>query len=1366
MSRVIIPAIVMNEMLTSPPRWLKATAFAARWAVGLLLAAWFVLIAFWAVLHGWIVPRIEDYRPVLEQQGSKLLGVPLSIGSLRVVAQGLVPSFEVENLALHDPQGTVALRLPKVSVALSPRSVWNLGFEQLYIEQPTLDIRRTVDGKILVAGLALSQSNDSGHLARWFFSQTEFVIRGGQVRWTDDLRSGQALALSSVNVLVRNSLRRHAFHVDATLPADWGQTFSVNGRFRQPLLSRNTGNWRDWDGQVYTRFEAVDVSRLRQHVDLGMTVVEGNGALRAWTDFRKGQLTGATVDVALAKARLQTDAESAPLMLTDITGRLGGKRLPQGAEFSTQNLQFKMADGRAWPGGNIAVVLKNGTPKLPPSGEIHADQLDLAALGQMAHLMPMGDDAASALTSYAVKGLIEKFDAKWRGSGPWPSQFEATGRFADLSLAPGVATPGTASPGGSDTDYRAPQPGRPGVSGVSGTFELTQSGGKAHIDIRHGSVLLPGVFEDPVLPIDTLSTELSWQHQGERIAVQAQKLQFNNKDTEGTVQLNWRTSDPSKSPSHARFPGVLDLQGSLSRADALRVQRYLPLLLAPTLRSYLTSAIQQGSLSAVKFKLKGDLHNLPFSDAKQGEFHVSAQVKNAQFSYVPPTADTTTSGSAGWPALTQLGGELVFEHRSMQVRGTSGKFVGYPGLQLTRADVLISDLAQAVVQVTAEAKGPTTEALALVAHSPVNDWTNKVLGTATATGTADYKLRLTLPLSDLAKSKVQGSVVLNQNDFQLNADLPPFSKARGSVTFTESAFAVQGTAGFLGGDTRIEGGTTKRMGTLPAVLSSSGLEDPQVSFKAQGTASVVGLQQAQAWAPLSTMASYAQGSTAYSATVALRHGVPEISVQTDLSGVSIALPAPLNKAANASWPLRYDQSLLRHAPLTDRLSLEIAPLGAVVFERDLSGPRAKVLRGGIGMGLNPGEHAPMPEQGVSANMHWDKLDWDAWSVALRKPGASPAPDLGLPADVGDYLPNTLALRARELTVDGHRIKHIVAGGSRIGTTWRANVEADELSGYLEYREGSATASGRVYARLARLTMAPGTASQVEAILREPPTHIPALDIVVEDTELRGKKWGRVEIDAINRSQGDWRLNKLNVSTPEANFAASGQWMFSEAGLPRRTRMNFKLNIDDAGQLLTRFGMPDVVRKGQGKLEGDVSWQGSPLALDHPTLGGAFNIEVEKGQFLKADPGLAKLLGVLSLQSLPRRLALDFRDVFSEGFAFDVLRGDATVNKGIAYTNNLQMKGVNAAVFMEGSADIAKETQDLKVVVVPEINAGTASLVASVINPMVGLTTFLTQFVLRRPLIEANTQQFHVDGSWADPHVNRVERQPPPKEVKP
>jgi uncharacterized protein YhdP len=248
--------------------------------------------------------------------------------------------------------------------------------------------------------------------------------------------------------------------------------------------------------------------------------------------------------------------------------------------------------------------------------------------------------------------------------------------------------------------------------------------------------------------------------------------------------------------------------------------------------------------------------------------------------------------------------------------------------------------------------------------------------------------------------------------------------------------------------------------------------------------------------------------------------------------------------------------------------------------------------------------------------------------------------------------------------------------------------------------------------------------------------------------------------------------------PEGALIANGNWAAVEAQADaggvrpgarperRRTVMNFRLEIADSGQLLARFGMKDVVRRGKGKMEGQVAWLGSPFSLDYPSMTGAFHVNMESGQFLKADPGLAKLLGVLSLQSLPRRLTLDFRDVFSEGFAFDFVRGDIAIQHGIAATNNLQMKGVNAAVLMEGKADIARETQDLKVVIVPEINAGTASLVAGVINPAIGVGTFLAQMFLREPLIRAATQEFHIDGTWADPRITKVERRATPSPGRP
>jgi uncharacterized protein YhdP len=206
-------------------------------------------------------------------------------------------------------------------------------------------------------------------------------------------------------------------------------------------------------------------------------------------------------------------------------------------------------------------------------------------------------------------------------------------------------------------------------------------------------------------------------------------------------------------------------------------------------------------------------------------------------------------------------------------------------------------------------------------------------------------------------------------------------------------------------------------------------------------------------------------------------------------------------------------------------------------------------------------------------------------------------------------------------------------------------------------------------------------------------------------------------------------------------------------------VDLKLDVSDAGAMLERFGMGRQVKGGHGKLQGQLAWTGSALVPDWPTLGGTGQVSIDSGQFLKAEPGAARLLGVLSLQALPRRLTLDFRDVFQQGFAFDNFGGDVVLEQGVARTNNLRIRGVQAAVLIEGQADLKRETQDLHMVVVPEINAGTASLAYAAINPAIGLGTFLAQLFLRKPLMQAGTREFRVVGSWSDPQVDPIERHP-------
>ena len=225
----------------------------------------------------------------------------MRVGAVSASSDSLLPSFELLNVSLLDAQDRVALSLPRVVVQVSPRSLWRLGFEQVFVDQPQLDVRRLADGRVTVAGLEVMTAGGGGDSARldWFFSQIEFVIQGGTVRWTDELRGNQPLVLHNVNALARNLGRHHNLRLDATPPEAWGERFALQGQFIQPLLARRSGQWQDWEGQLYALFGRVDLSELRQHVDLGVDVRQGQGAVRAWLDVSQGQITGGTADLAL-----------------------------------------------------------------------------------------------------------------------------------------------------------------------------------------------------------------------------------------------------------------------------------------------------------------------------------------------------------------------------------------------------------------------------------------------------------------------------------------------------------------------------------------------------------------------------------------------------------------------------------------------------------------------------------------------------------------------------------------------------------------------------------------------------------------------------------------------------------------------------------------------------------------------------------------------------------------------------------------------------------------------------------------------------------------------------------------------------------
>ena len=1333
---------------------LKSKSVGLRLVNGLLalvVLAWVAVLLAWSALHIFIVPRIDDYRDVLQQQASQAIGLRVDIGSIQARGGWLVPWFEINDIQLSDRDGRQALHLPRMLVAISPRSVLRGHFEQIDIESPELEIRKDAHGHVWVAGLDTTLAGD-GSAADWVFSQPQWVVRQGVVHWRDESRpqktqaDAPVLTLQGVEVSLVNQWFRHEMRADFTPPEAFGQRLTLQGKFHQTPWLR-AGDFSRWSGDAFANLPFVNLATLRQWVPMekGLSLQEGRGALRLWSDIRQGAPVGITADMALDAVEARLGADLLPLSLRHVHGRLGAQWLPNSVEISTQDLVFDTQEGEHWPGGVLRV---NWSGDDLASGTLNADRLDLEAMAQISQRLPLPEKWRALLARVQPQGQVNQLKATWQRLASDGLNYSVHGQVRQFQVK-------------RDTQANSPFANLPGIQGGQLIVDLNQSGGKAQVTWHQGSLTLPFGLDQNQVALDDASVQLAWQLSGSDVAVQFNQGRLANADLAGEFSGHWKTG-----VGEHRLPGILDLTASISRAKVTSVHRYLPDTLPASVRTYVRDAMLAGEASQGVIRVRGNLHDMPFENPKLGEFRISAQVAKGHYAYVPPDAAKPKAAVSGWPALKEVTGELVFDRNSFGFKGRT-QLAGAPEVPWQKVEARIADFTHPVVLVSGEARGPLSQVLQVVASSALNDLTGGVLSQSQAIGDASYKLALNLPLDKLESAKVNGSVVFANNSLQVIPGTPVLQKTRGTLTFGDTGFQLKALqAQLLGGDATLDGGL---------LFAGKGDASPtQLQIKGELTAE--GLRQAQELGWVSQLAQYANGKAAYNASVGLRRGKPELLISSNLKGMALTLPAPLNKAAAATLPLRIESQLTRDSLLPkstilqDQIKVTLDRLLSVVYVRDLSSPRSRVVRGGIAVGPTVVEGLAMRDNAVSLMLQLPTVDLDAWDATLTKLTGAPLiksnPSKktlqGLEAiadDVQDYLPHFVALQAEQIKVADRLIHQALVGGSRQGDLWRMNISAEELNGSAEVRPAKGDVPAQLYARLAYLNIPPSAVSDVERMLSEQPSSIPTLDIVIADVNLRGKKLGRLEIDAVNRvgakAAREWRLNKFNISVPEATLTANGSWMADGPRL-RRTQLNFALAIRDSGQLLTRLGTPGAVRGGEGRLDGEVSWQGSPLTLDYASMTGQMKLAIEKGQFLKTDPGAARLLGVLNLQALPRRLTLDFSDLFSDGFAFDFVRGDIRIEQGLALTNNLQMKGLVAGALIEGSADLVKETQKLKVVVVPEINAGTASLYMATINPLVGLTSYLAQLILSKPLVRAGTTEFLVDGTWADPRVTKID----------
>jgi uncharacterized protein (TIGR02099 family) len=1283
-----------------PLRW--------SWRVAFRVAAltYFVLAIAIIGLRYWVLPMVPDYKSDIEAMVSRGLGAPVTIGEVVAGWSRFHPTLDITDLALRDQAGNVALSFAKVGVEVSWRSLllWDLRFHSIVLDRPALRVQRARNGTLRVAGIEIQsdiEATSSTGVTDWLLRQGELVISEGTVEWIDEQRNAPPLLLSNVAFrLVNDITGLHRVAIKAAPPAHLAADLDVRGQFRGAF-----DNLEQFHGDLFAQLQYADLAGWKQWVDYPFPISAGRGAIRLWSTVEDGKITEATADVALADVTMQLDAELPILSLASIEGRLGARETGKGRGFL--GLSTRRSPGYRIFAENFTIDLtptirhdaanfslqwdQQSGPGAPDRGEFRANKLQLIPIVEIAEKLPLPAAIRRLLVAHEPRGTINDVAVTWTGDADAPSTYQARARFVGVGFR---------------------ESGKlPGIMGLAGDFEATHRGGHATIGGDRVQLTYPFALRwTDRVEFDAVTVQTNWSMSDKagapKFELKVPIVRLVNREATIVGSVAWHSMPDS--------PGFIDLDLRIPNAEPRAIYKYIPGLERKP-ASWLKDAFQGGSATDGRVRIKGEVFHFPFRNDRQGIFQINAKASGMTLKVAPD-----------FPAFQGVYGDVAFRGTALDVRAHRGRLYGVE-IGATHVRSVDLDNNDAEILVDSVAMGPTPDFLRYVAESPLSTTIGAALGTTSAQGRGRLVLGMKIPLKPENQVDAFGSFELFGNQIALAATAAPINKFTGKIEFQDRAVSAKGaTAEYLGGPVRMD--LNGREGALRMVAQGS------VGLEAVKRAYTVPLGE------------YLSGTVRYNALINVTGSTYDMSIDSTLQGAQIALPPPFGKATDASMAFKLERSIVeptagKGPPPRNQMQVSIGPLVNVharfrTEQKEVVLDRAAVTLGDVAAVL-PGRSLFT----VSGNLQ--ALDLDQLMPVLRKLGA------GGPSSPNELSAGPITMRVAELVVGGRRIRNAQFRVDVVPDGWAASIQAREVAGDLRWlNEGD----GRMVARFKHFdlpeSVTPEGAPEI-ATLRE----LPGLDIFAESFSAYGKQFGRFELNAVNERAG-WRVHRATLSAPEGTINAQGLWQPPDRG--DRTELEVGVDVSDIGGYLARIGQPGAVSGSKAILAGTFGWSGPPTRIHYPTLSGNLTLKAESGRFLKAEPGIARLLGVLSLQSLPRRLTLDFRDVFSEGFAFDEINATASIAKGIMSTSEFRMVGPSAGVGLAGSVDLYRETQSLKVRVVPIIGDSVAAVAGlALLNPLVGLGTFIAQRLLRDPIGRLLAHEYAITGSWDDPKVERI-----------
>jgi uncharacterized protein (TIGR02099 family) len=1223
---------------------------------------------------------IEGYQLMLEARVSELVGAPVIIRYLGAKMRGFSPELILKDITIASIEANAppAVQLKEIRLAI------NL-FDMVLNRDLLSSSRVTLVGpKVTIVRKPDGSFSVLGLKAGdeqplWLLQGSKFEVVQSEITWQDQKRQAKSLTFASVDLAIINEAEHHKVNLLMKLPEKYGDNLKIAMDLQGNAFEASTLN-----GAVYIEGKNLKLSELAElNLPIPLSVTSGVADIKVWTKLQAAELLAMTSEIKLKQVRLLHQNHDV-LPIEQLKARVHWRLNENQWRLDVSQFLLETSDASGvtkWPDAvfNLAGNIKDDQylRKLA----VFISQLDLQEAALLAKFMaPLQDGQINTLEQMQLKGHLEQFAANADFD---EKTLAINGKFVDLNVSPFA--------------------GYPGLSNITAQIQGNEKTGVMRLMIENAKLIAPDFLRES-FDISSLKGNITWAQTETDWVLSSRLLALELNGLQSINRLSLLLPKSNALP-------YLDMQSSFVSDDISKLKHYLPVkVMKPADVIWYDLAFLSGRVTQGGLLYAGKLGVFP-TKMEQGVFEASVDIDQLNLAYLPD-----------WPQITNIAGKMDILQNFMTCEITQGQS---SNLTITQATIINPELGTGKrLMVKGELEGEISDVFKFLKQTPLNTTVGFLVDAVVPQGNTQVELDLSLPLSEELQPIVYGSAQFNQARLNVSALDLWINKITGDLKFTELGVYSDGIRGVaLGHPIKINIDKADHQQTFLDIKGSAGITDLQKQFKMPG------------W-------EIAQGEMDYQ----LKLGLPfpnsptELVVQSDLVGVSLAMPGFLAKTTLEKKPLSLTFGLGGEEILP--VILDYGDNLKAAVKVNLT--EKKLDSGHILVGTGVVQQSTQP--GLKLEINQDTLNLQEW-LALS----------GHQNKDSDALKN---IREIKIHSPHAQWKNSPLGAFDLMLTpeknhWSGIIKSDVATGKLQIPV-EVTGAEKINLTLSSIDLSAlkTVESQTDSVKDKGaelkpelvPAELPLFSIASDNTYWRSVNLGQLSIETERIAHG-MSLKHLNLAGKEQQLHLSGEWKIK--GLHSETRLQGRLELSNAGQTLTQLAITKDLMDTNAVLDFTGNWYASPNDFSLQSLQGKVDVNLKNGRILSIEPGFGRLLGILAMAQWVKRLQLDFSDVFQQGLTFNSITGHFNLLNGKAITRDLVIDAIPAKINISGQTDFINKSLDQVVSVIPK-SADAVPIAGTIMGKVTAL--------IGRSLTGKDQEgfffgsQYQVKGGWDDAQI--------------